>query len=380
MDTLIAPPPPPGPHPPRRRRKRLRVGRGLIAVVAVVALLALAGGWAIAQAVTAPRTVADPTALAVPQSGIAAEVSGRSATKHLEALQRIADANGGNRASGTPGYAASVDYVVGVLKQAGWDVRTEQFTHTDGHHGGDEGDAGDDGDGGAAAPTTDINVIAQTRTGDPNRVVVAGAHLDSVPEGPGINDNATGVAALLELATRTGGSPDVPNALRFAFWGGEELGMYGSAAYVAGLPAAERQKLTAYLNLDMLGSPNPGYFVQGGVGGSRDEAGPAGSADVAKVLVEQLAAAGVQAENVEFDDGSDFAAFLEAGIPTGGLHTGDKKRKSAAQATLWGGQEGERFDRCYHQSCDTIANVDAVAFDRTTDATAATLLRLATAR
>jgi aminopeptidase S len=156
--------------------------------------------------------------------------------------------------------------------------------------------------------------------------------------------------------------------------------MLGSTAYVAGLPTAERQKLKAYLNLDMLGSPNPGYFVQGGVGDGRHEAGPAGSADVAKVLVEQLAVVGVKAENVEFDDGSDFAAFLEAGIPTGGLYAGDKKRKSAAQATLWGGQEGERFDRCYHQSCDTIANVDAVTFDRNTDATAATLIRLATAR
>ncbi len=158
---------------------------------------------------------------------------------------------------------------------------------------------------------------------------MAGAHLDSVPEGPGINDNATGVAALLEIATRTGGSPDVPNALRFAFWGGEELGMYGSTAYVAGLSTAERQKLKAYLNLDMLGSPNPGYFVQGGVGDDRNEAGPTGSADMAKVLVEQLAAVGVKAENIEFDDGSDFAAFLEAGIPTGGLYAGDKKRKSA---------------------------------------------------
>src|SRR3954462_11274373 len=114
MDTLISPPPPPpaAPRPPRRRRLRLPARRGLIAVIAVICLLALAGGWAIAQAVSAPRTVADPTVLAAPQTGIAGEVSGQSAHKHLEALQRIADANGGNRASGSTGYAASVDYVV----------------------------------------------------------------------------------------------------------------------------------------------------------------------------------------------------------------------------------------------------------------------------
>lgn len=380
MKTLVGPTPL-GPGPGRRRP----FGRTtVIAMIAVLGLLALAGGWALVQAWSAPRSVADPTALSAPQSGIAGEVSGQSAWKHLEALQRIADQNGGNRASGTPGYAASVDYVVGVLKAAGWDVRTETFTHgdgEDGNHRGDDEDR-DHGESGAngGAPKTDINVIAQTRTGDPARVVMAGSHLDSVPEGPGINDNATGVAAPLEIATQLGGSPAVPNAVRFAFWGGEEQGLYGSAAYVAALPAADRKTVKAYLNLDMIGSPNPGYFVQGGVGDGVEETGPTGSAAVAKVLVEQLGVAGVQAENVEFDGGSDFAAFLEAGIPTGGLYAGDKERKSDDQAARWGGQEGEAFDRCYHKACDTIANVDATAFDRSTDATAATMVRLATSR
>ena len=360
MHTLITPPP--GPPTRRSAFRRGPSGRGvLIAVLAVLGLLALAGGWALAQALPAVRPVADPTtSRSTPQSGIAAEVSGQAARAHLEALQRIADANGGNRAAGTPGYAASVDYVVGVLTKAGYDVRTESFTYSD-HD----------------TPRTDVNVIAQTRTGDPAHVVMAGAHLDSVPEGPGINDNATGVAALLEIATRVGGSPSLPNALRFGFWGAEEPGQYGSAAYVAALSPADRQGLKMYLNLDMIASPNGGYFVQGGVGDGVGEAGPPGSADIAKVLVEKLAAAGVTAETKEFDDGSDFTAFLEAGIPTGGLYAGDKKRKSDEQAARWGGQEDERFDSCYHKACDTIANVDMTAFDRYTDATAATLVTFA---
>ncbi|MGI5128492.1 M28 family metallopeptidase [Pseudonocardia sp. CA-107938] len=358
MDTLTAP------APDRRRPRR----RGLIALVAVAGLLVLGVGWGFAHAVSTPRSVATPLGPAGPQTGIAAQVSGASARTHLEALQRIADANGGNRASGTPGYRASVDYVVGVLQRAGFDVRTETFTHTG------------DGDHDDAAPTTDLNVIAQTRTGDPARVVMAGAHLDSVPDGPGINDNGTGVAALLETATAMGGSPNTPNAVRFAFWGGEELGLYGSTAYVAALPPAQRQQIAAYVNLDMLASPNPGFFVLGGVGDAGEEAGPPGSAAVAKVLVEQLAAVGVPAENVRLDGDSDFAAFVEAGIPTGALQSGDKKRKSGEQAARWGGQQGEPFDRCYHKACDTIANVDAVAFDRSVDATAATVLQLATTR
>lgn len=375
MDTLVAPIPagsgPDGSGP----RGRGPFGRGgLIALVTAGLLLLLAGGWALAQVPPNLRTVADPVGPGSPQTrgtgntgntgdiGDIGKVRGQSAKVHLEALQRIADANGGNRAAGTPGYTASVAYVVGVLQKAGLDVRTEEFTYTD----RDES-------------RTDVNVIAQTRTGDPAHVVMAGAHLDSVPDGPGINDNATGVAALLEIATRLGGSPALPDALRFGFWGAEEPGQYGSAAYVAGLAPAERQGLT-YLNLDMIASPNGGYFVQGGVGDDLDETGPPGSADLAKVLVEELAAAGVTAETSAFDDRSDVVAFLQAGVPTAGLHAGDRKRKSDDQVARWGGTEDEPFDHCYHDSCDTIANVDATAFDRCTRATAAALVALAAAR
>ena len=59
---------------------------------------------------------------------------------------------------------------------------------------------------------------------------MAGAHLDSVPEGPGINDNGSGVAAVLETALQLGSSPQVHNAVRFGFWGAEELGLVGSAS------------------------------------------------------------------------------------------------------------------------------------------------------
>lgn len=361
MDTLISPPPA-APRPPRPRRFRLPVGRGLVAVVAALGLLALAGGWAIAQSVSAPRTVADPTVLAAPQSGIAGEVSGQSARTHLEALQRIADANGGNRASGSAGYAASVDYVVGVLKQAGWDVHTEQFTHTGRHHG-------DDGDHGGDAPKTDTNIIAQTRTGDPNHVVMAGAHLDSVPDGPGINDNATGAAALLEIATRTGGSPDVPNALRFAFWGGEELGMYGSTAYVAGLPPAERQKLKAYLNLDMLGSPNPGYFtIDGDQSAPPDDQQPVprvpeGSAGIERTLVDYLKGAGKSPEDINFEGRSDYSSFTLAGVPAGGIYSGAEENMTAAQAARWGGRADQPFDPNYHKATDTLDHIDRTALE-----------------
>lgn len=108
------------------------------------------------------------------------------------------------------------------------------------------------------------NVIAQTKTGSTTDVVMAGAHLDSVPEGPGINDNGSGVAAVLETALRLGNSPKIHNAVRFGFWGAEELGLIGSRKYIESLDVDGLKDIALYLNFDMLGSPNPGYFTYDG--------------------------------------------------------------------------------------------------------------------
>ena len=337
-----------------------RPRQGRIALVAAVAAL-LAGCSAGAPTSTvAPGGTTGDIAL---QRQLVADVSGAGAVPHLEALQRIADQNGGNRASPGPGYDASVEYVVGVLREAGYDVSAPAFRFEDEETG---------------QQVTMRNVIAQTRTGGADHVVMVGAHLDSVPEGPGINDNGSGVAALLETATRLGGSPRLVNAVRFAFWGAEEVDLVGSTEYVASLSAADRNRILLYLNVDMVGSPNAGYFVQGGVGDEPEQTGPPGSAEVARVLTEQLANAGVVAETTTFEDDSDFTAFVEAGIASGGVLTGDSQQKGPRQADRWGGQADQVFDRCYHLACDRIENVNPTALDRFTDAIAGTVAHFAT--
>lgn len=285
-----------------------------------------------------------------------------AAFAHLEALQRIADENAGSRASPSPGYDASVEYVIGVLRDAGYDVSTPTY----------EGSGDEDGGG-----TTLRNVIAQTRSGDPGSVVMIGAHLDSVPEGPGMVDDGSGVAALLEIATRLGAAPQTRNAVRFAFFGSEEEGAVGSTAYVQGLSAADRQNIMLYLNVDMIASPNAGYFVQGGKGADRSTAGPPGSGTVAQVMVDELARTGVTAEIIEFV-GDDEAPFVEAGIPSAGAENGDEEELSADQARTWGGQAGEPFDRCYHSACDRLDNVNRVVFEHYLQALAGTLAHFAT--
>jgi Zn-dependent M28 family amino/carboxypeptidase len=398
---------------------------------------------------------------------------------HLRRLQEIADAHDGNRALGTPGYDASVDYIAGALRDKGFDVQTPEFQVTvfesepgavsmagrdftanaleysqgtpgvtaplvaapaDDTPGCTRGDydglpvrgavvlvdrghcpftekakiAADlgaagvviannvdeesmrgtlDENSGVTAPVVSVsladgaqlrtqrgeatirvqaqtrevssrNVIAQTTTGSTQDVVMLGAHLDSVPEGPGINDNGSGVAAVLETALQLGNSPDVRNAVRFAFWGAEEIGLVGSRRYVESLNADQLKDIALYLNFDMLGSPNPGYFTYDGDQSdpeSRETAAPRvpeGSAGIERTLRGYLDASGKPAQDTSFDGRSDYDAFTLAGIPAGGLYSGAEGKMTPEQADLWGGQAGEPFDPNYHKPADNIDNID----------------------
>nr|WP_221218646.1 MULTISPECIES: M28 family metallopeptidase [unclassified Mycolicibacterium] len=211
------------------------------------------------------------------------------------------------------------------------------------------------------------NVIAQTKTGSVSDVVMVGAHLDSVPEGPGINDNGSGVAAVLETAVQLGPNPDVKNAVRFAFWGAEELGTIGSKKYIESLNVDQLKDIALYLNYDMIGSPNPGYFTYDGDQSTPPGQGgaiprvPEGSAGIERTLVAYLKAAGKTAQDTSFDGRSDYDAFTQAGVPSGGLFSGAEENKTPEQQKLWGGTADAPFDPNYHKSTDTLAQIDKTA-------------------
>jgi hypothetical protein len=195
------------------------------------------------------------------------------------------------------------------------------------------------------------NVIAETPGGEQGRVVMAGGHLDSVAGGPGINDNGSGVATLIEAAEAIG--PDPPGArVRLAFWGAEELGLLGSRQYVRSLARDERQRIRAYINLDMVGSPNPVPALYSD-----------GDARLARVL---RGAADAPLGKVGAGGSSDHAPFEEAGVPVNGLYTGSSER---------GPRERPR-DPCYHLACDTLGNVDRPVLLRMARTAAEALRRL----
>jgi len=413
-------------------------------------------------------------------------VSTDAVLAHLAKLQDIADANDGNRALGTPGYQASVDYIADALRSKGFDVQIPEFelrlpfadppsvavggsnvaaeplaytigTPPDGISGplvparveDSPGCTAEDYDGlpvqgavvlvdrgqcpfadkmGAAAQRgaialivannvdeeqsgatlgkeTDVtipvigvsqadgarlrgrpgetrialnagvriekssNVIAQTKTGSTADVVVVGGHLDSVPAGPGINDNGSGVAAVLETALQMGSSPPVRNAVRFGFWGGEEVGLVGSTDYVQSLDEAALKDIALYLNYDMIASPNPGYFTYDGDQSTPpgdDQSPPRvpeGSAGIERTLFSYLQAAGIEPRDASFGGDSDYDGFTRAGIPAGGIFTGAVTKMTEAEAELWGGTANEPFDPNYHQKTDTLDHIDRAALE-----------------
>jgi aminopeptidase S len=326
----------------------MEANMGFGRMLAAAATAALVGGLTGATATTA--TAAPPT---TPVTAVAPDIPVTNVQAHLNQFQAIANTNGGNRAHGRTGYRASIDWLKAQLDAAGYVTTLQPFT---------------------ASGTTGWNLLADWPGGDPNHVVMAGGHLDSVSSGPGINDNGSGSGGLLEVAltvARTGLQPT--KHLRFGWWGAEELGLVGSTFYVNSLPATERSKIDAYLNFDMIASPNAGYFVYDG------DSQPAGSAEIEVMLEAYFGSIAVPTEEIVVGGRSDHAAFARAGIAVGGTFTGAESIKSAAQAAKWGGTAGRAFDPCYHRACDTLSNIDVPALDRHSDAIAHAVWTLASA-
>ena len=433
-------------------------------------------------------------------------VDADGAMEHLEAFQQIADENDGNRAAGTSGYDASVDYVVETLEAAGWNVTLDEFDYTfigpseleqltpvqatyetgafsgsgsgevtgnviavdinlTGDRASDSGCEATDFDGldfsgpndialvqrgtcnfgdkaffaeqaGAEAviifnqgntpersglivadassrtdgtPVThgipvvgasfdqgvalsqpgstarvmvpapeerpQVNVIAELTGKNDDNVVMAGAHLDSVQAGPGINDNGSGSASLLEIAQQMS-KVKPENTVRLAWWGAEEDGLLGSAAYVDGLSQDEKDRIALYLNFDMVASPNYIYMIYDG-DESQFEAPvvvPEGSVQIEDLFESYFTSVGQPYDDAEFSGRSDYEAFILNGIPAGGLFTGAEVVKTEEQEAIWGGTAGEQYDPCYHLACDTIDNISVEALDVNIDAIALAVL------
>ncbi len=225
-------------------------------------------------------------------------------------------------------------------------------------------------------PRTTNNVIAETPGGRTDRVVVVGAHLDSVPEGPGIQDNGSGSAAILEIALQMAALHITPrNQVRFIWFSAEEEGLLGSDYYVSQLTTRQMKDIAVMLNFDMIGSPNPVRFVYDGDGSGTGTVGPNGSDVVEDVFLDYFGS--MPTEPTAFDGRSDYGPFIAVGIPAGGLFTGAEGIKTPEEAAIYGGTAGVAYDHCYHQACDDFDNIDLTALDQMSDAAAHAVLTFA---
>ncbi|WP_410011349.1 M28 family peptidase [Streptomyces nigrescens] len=349
----------PTPHQPPQGAlvlRRFAVTGASLAVTLAAALLttapASAAPVAAAHVTATPATATSPGparhALAADD---APDVDVTKVQAHLTELNAIANRNGGTRKSSGQGYRDSIAYVKGRLQAAGYTVTEQPCTS---------------GCASGAGP----NLIAEWPQGDTSSVYMFGSHLDSVGAGPGINDNGSGSAALLETAlTLAERHPAMAARARFAWWTDEEQGLNGSDFYVGSLSSTERSRIKAYYNFDMIASPNGGYFINHLT---------SAAAQPMKAYWDSL---GLQPEeNTEGAGRSDDYSFEQAGIPTSGYAMGASARKTSAQAAKWGGTANRAYDSCYHQSCDTTANINVTGLDRSVDGIASTLWKLAVAR
>lgn len=345
--------------------------RGRMSVVLLASLLAACLIAPDATISPSPRPASTPLATGRPSSSPAAtstprplaSVSPTPATAHLltdliepaalgahlEALQAIADANGGHRATGTRGHEASAVYVSATLAAAGYAVEHRPF-----ETGGVPG----------------LNLLVE-RPGDRAGVVMIGAHLDSVRAGPGINDNGSGVAAALAIAVQLATLSAPRRTIRIAFWDAEEGGSHGSRGYVEGLSEVEREDIVAYLNLDIIGSPNPLRFVYAEADAVKS------SRAITALFAAHLERSGLPWEPIDLKGDSDHGSFTHAGIPTGGLFSGGIEPVSEEQAARFGATAGVPADPCSHRSCDTIENVDIGTLEELARAAAHVLVELA---
>ncbi|MFC4149432.1 M28 family peptidase [Micromonospora mangrovi] len=317
------------------RRRTPAAGLALALFAAMTATLA------VPAAATARPATATPTLVAA-----APDISVTNVQAHLTQLNTIATNNGGTRRAGSAGYTASVSYVKGKLQAAGYTV-TEQTCTSCTYPGS--------------------NLIAEWPQGPADQVVMFGAHLDSVSAGPGINDNGSGSATLLENAlVLASQNPTMTKRVRFAWWNGEEQGLQGSNFYVNSLSATQKSYIKGYYNFDMVASPNGGYFIN------------RITSATAAPLKAYWDSFGIQPEeNVEGQGRSDDYSFANAGIQTSGYAAGASATKTSAQASKWGGTAGAAYDSCYHRSCDTASNINATILNRSADGVAYAIWQLA---
>jgi hypothetical protein len=219
----------------------------------------------------------------------------------------------GSRPAGSENERRAAAYLAGEYRALGYQVQVTPFSTSSGR-----GES--------------QNVEVRSPNEDPNaRLVIIGAHYDSVPMGPGANDNGSGTATILEVARELAATPIPGVAVRYISFGAEEVGLVGSRAYVNAMSTHDRQRVAVMMSVDMMAVGEQPAF-----GGSSDW------------VLQAMARAESQGyrpinQSDRLRRMSDHAPFIEAGMPGLMFHWVD--------------------DPFYHTALDIPANVQTAAMD-----------------
>ena len=239
----------------------------------------------------------------------------------------------------------------------------------------------------------DWNVIADSKGGDKNHTVVVDAHLDAI-YGAGMLDNASGSATILDVAQQMK-NVNPTNHLRFIWFGGEELGLLGSAAYIDSLSSNDLSHIGYDLDADVTATPNyiigvldpaaPDFF-----GGTVSNTFPNRVYKASTVARDQAVSyfdsIGLNHEFLS-PTGTDAFSFNMVGIPASGLLTGQDCCKTQQEVDLFGGYLGNyegnipSFDGgCVDNPfrwCDNLSNNDPAVLTFMSKAFASMVLQMA---
>lgn len=266
----------------------------------------------------------------LPAAAPPASAEGSVAERALGTVRMLAE-DIGSRPAGSEAERRAAAYLAGEFKAMGYVVNTVPFDFTT-----------------RSASGASQNVIASSATEDPSvPLVIVGAHYDSVPAGPGANDNASGTATVLEVARELSMYPTAGVAVRYVAFGAEEVGLFGSRRYVQSLDTADRKRLQVAISIDMMAVGDRPAF-----GGSEPW------------VTEALARAASQGYRPMQQSGmlrrmSDHASFLDEELPAIMFHWLD--------------------DPFYHTALDVVANVQPENIELMT-AIAIGLVRVAASR
>jgi len=214
-----------------------------------------------------------------------------------------------------------------------------------------------------------VNICAETTKSETQNTIIIGSHLDSAKKSPGINDNASGSSANLEIAILFSNLGKTKNKLKFCWWSADELGFGGSYFFLKDQSDADRKLIIANVNIDVIASPNKFHGIFDATTIWMNPNVKIKSTYIMNLFVQHMITQKQPYDLVPYKRLSvgsgpfyEFGHFIDFGIPSCSMYAGVNVIKTSKMRSKYGGIANAKYDPCYHLPCDDINNIDMTTF------------------